>query len=162
MARCWRCKKAGLFVQVGKSGLCVSCLEDAQEASLNILTELKRGGFHRKRALDALDEMVAEEMVKEAKSLLVGSPFSCWPLEVHATKKQLERVRRSVDVKIKSYDPAKMEAVVVGSESLYRTTPQSCTCKDFQIERKPCKHMYCVAARYWGVDFNKCLTTLGY
>ena len=162
MAQCWRCKRSGFFMQVGKSGLCVSCLEDAQESCLNILGELKKGGTHRKHALDAIDEMVAGEMAEKAKSLLKGSPFACWPLEVHATKKQLDRVRRSAKVKIKSYDAEKMEAIVVGSESLYRVTPHSCTCMDFQMEGTPCKHMYCVAARYWGVDFNECLLSLGY
>lgn len=154
MAKCWKCGKAGAFLTVGKSGLCVDCLEDAAGGAIKLISMLKGGEQQRKKALEMLDKEVACEMVDKASKDLSQSKLNSWPADIHACAAQLDRVRRSASVKILEYDPQKEIATVKGSgQNLYSTSFTSCTCGDFISRHLPCKHIYRLAAEFGGIDF---------
>lgn len=158
MAKCWKCGRHGMFLQVGKSGLCIECLEAANEAALAMISELKRGGEARAHVLNILDVELAKDVTMQAIPELNGSEFSAWDASVHVSPDQLTRIRRSKSVKIISYDKDAKTAVVAGTgNTSYTTTFESCSCGDFKARRLPCKHMYRLAALYGGVDFSQYL-----
>lgn len=156
MAKCWKCGKSGAFLTLGKSGLCVNCLEDAADGAIKIISMIKSGGEQRKKALELLDREAAQEMAEKASKLLQHSKFRCWDAPIHASAAQLERIRKSASVKILDYDPATETAHVQGSGKVpYVTSFTSCSCGDFTSRRLPCKHMYRLAADFGGIDFLK-------
>lgn len=154
MAKCWRCGKSGPFLPVGRSGLCLECIEESSDAAIRIITMLKSGDLQRKEALDLIDNEVARDMAEKAADSLARSKFNHWSSEVHASVAQLERVRRSASVKILEYNASEEVATVKGSGKVpYATSFTSCTCGDFIARHLPCKHMYRLAADYGGIDF---------
>lgn len=156
MAKCWQCGKSGMFVQVGKFGLCVDCLEAASDTAIKLINMIKAGGDQRKEALAILDGQEAQDVADQAREALESSRFSEWDVSIHADPAQLDRIRRSSSVKILSYDDATGTAEVKGSgASPYITSFSSCTCGDFRARHLPCKHMYKLAAQYGGVDFSQ-------
>ena len=158
MSKCWKCGNSGMFLSVGKSGLCVNCLEEASETAIQILNMIKAGGDKRKKAMEMLDNQAAQEVAERASEALAKSKFSQWGVSVHADAAQLDRIRRSPSVKIISYDKENEVAEVKGSgKEPYKTTFSDCTCSDFAIRHLPCKHMYRMAALYGGIDFTKYL-----
>lgn len=158
MAKCWRCGRGGYFTPIGRSGLCINCLEDASESALSILAELRKGGEARKKALALIDTETAKDVVEQAANELESSDFSMWDASVHASPDQLVRIKRSRSVKIINYDESRQEASIAGSGgTVYTTTLSSCSCGDFIARHLPCKHIYKLAALYGGVDLSKYL-----
>ena len=158
MAKCWKCGRGGLLLQVGKSGLCIDCLEAANEAALATIAELRKGGEARRHVLDILDVETAKDVAMQAVTDLSNSEFSMWDAAVHVSPDQLSRIRRSASVRIISFDQEAKAAVVAGSKgSTYTTTFERCSCGDFIARRLPCKHMYKLAALHGGVDFSQYL-----
>lgn len=153
MGKCWKCNKE--FSILSKSGLCISCLEDAADSSINLISMIKAGGAERQKALDLIDNYAAAELTEAIKDDLEHSPFSVWDKSVHSTKEQLERIRRSKSVKILSYDNETQTAKIKGSGIVpYTTTFSSCTCGDFISRKLPCKHIYKLAAEYGNINFK--------
>ena len=80
--------------------------------------------------------------------------FGKWPEEMHYEPEQLLRIERarqiqSSDVQV---DRDGFSAIITGSKKsnseekhTYYVTADSCSCADFSINRKPCKHMYRLA-----------------
>ena len=154
MAKCWKCGKSGMFLSVGKSGLCVDCLETVADTALELISMIKRGGAQRKRALDMIDAEAAKDFLARIQEPLAESNFTQWRADTHATLDQIDRIRRSETVKILAYDAETGVATVKGSgKDPYRTTLDSCTCGDFTVRRLPCKHIYRLAAEHGGIDF---------
>ena len=81
MAKCWRCGRGGYFTPIGRSGLCINCLEDASESALSILAELRKGGEARKKALALIDMETAKDVVEQAANELESSDFSMCTLQ---------------------------------------------------------------------------------
>lgn len=157
MGKCWKCNRQGPSLAIGpKSGLCIDCLEEACEIATATLEKLSKGGQERAQVLDQIDTITATEVAEKAIAEAKDSAFAIWDASVHSTPDQLNRIRRSISVKIISYDPDTQTAVVAGSgKSTYTTSFSTCTCGDFISRHLPCKHMYRLAAQYGGVDFSK-------
>jgi len=155
MPKCARCGKSGPFLPVGKSGLCIDCLEEANEIAIKTIQMLRKGGDDRKKALDAIDAVAAADVAQQAEADLEKSAFSYWDTSVHSSPEQLARIRRSTSVTILSYDPETGIATCKGSgKNPYTTSFLTCSCGDFIARRQPCKHMYKLAALHGGVDFS--------
>jgi hypothetical protein len=159
MGKCWKCDRQGVFLAIGpKSGLCIDCLEDANEAALDTIRKIKAGGEIRDQVLKQIDSITAIEVAEQAVSEIVNSPFSVWDISTHSSPDQLNRIRRSTSVKILSYDEDTQTAIVASSGGrTYTTTFTSCSCGDFIAKHLPCKHMYSLASKHGGVDFTKYL-----
>lgn len=159
MAKCWKCNRQGLFLQIGpKSGLCIDCLELASETAAETIKKLSKGGNERAEVLKKIDSLKAAEVAEKAVESIGLSAFSHWDISVHSSVDQLNRIRRSTSVKIISYDKDNQTAIVASSGSgTYTTTFEKCSCGDFISRRLPCKHMYRLAAVYGGIDFSKYL-----
>ena len=159
MAKCWKCNRQGLFLQVGhKSGLCIDCLDIACEAAAKTIKKLSKGGKARAEVLEQIDTLSATEVAQKATANARSSVFAQWDVSVHSSVDQLNRIRRSTSVKVISFDNDTQTAIVAGSgSSTYTTTFAKCSCGDFIARRLPCKHMYRVAALYGGIDFSKYL-----
>lgn len=73
------------------------------------------------------------------KSLLAFDISSRLPVDANA------RMLRALKEKPEIIPPLHVTASIRGKTDTYTTTLDSCTCKDFQFNREPCKHMYHLA-----------------
>lgn len=66
---------------------------------------------------------------------------------VHDDDAQIKRLKsaKKAECTPLSIDHDECIGVFSGSSSKYKTSLTNCTCKDFSIKRKPCKHMYRLA-----------------
>lgn len=153
MKKCIKCGKTVITVSK-KSAWCVDCLQSALDDAVGTLDRLSRSSKDREKVLDEIDTAIATKMANAAEATLMSSKFAMWNKEVHASPKQVDRIKRAASVKIVSYDPITETAIIKGSKNYeYETSFFSCTCGDFVSRRLPCKHMYKVAAAYGGIDF---------
>lgn len=153
MAKCWKCGKSGMFMSVGKSGLCIDCLESAADTAINLISMIKSGGSPRKHALEIIDAEAARDFAARIQKPLSESDFTEWDPGTHSSTDQIERIRRSEKIRILSYDEKTSVAKVEGSGgNTYLTTLNSCTCNDFFMRGLPCKHIYRLAAEHGGID----------
>lgn len=77
-----------------------------------------------------------------------GITFGQWPAEVHDEPDQKKRQKSALDKKLTplSVDFNEESAVFKGtSKNQYFTTLAGCSCVDYGMRKKPCKHMYRLA-----------------
>lgn len=83
--------------------------------------------------------------------------FGKWPEEMHYDYEQVQRILSSSEKKLAKgiidtdYSIPRMTVQGSGSEP-YVTTLNSCTCSDFKLRKKPCKHIYLLAAESGFMD----------
>ena len=74
--------------------------------------------------------------------------FGSWPSKIHAEPDQKKRQKSALDKKLTplSVDFNEESAVFKGtSKNQYFTTLAGCSCVDYGMRKKPCKHMYRLA-----------------
>lgn len=87
-----------------------------------------------------------------------------WGEDVHKEQEQLDRQVRAADKKITPILISDGVGYFRGSKSNYETTLSKCTCRDFILRKKPCKHMYRLAYQLDllnldGVKFDDSIST---
>lgn len=86
---------------------------------------------------------------------MVIKNFGSWDNDTHKNIEQLKRIIGAQKIKDKdvTVDENSQSCEVVGSaKEPYKATLNECTCPDFAIKRKPCKHIYCLAMRLGYID----------
>lgn len=74
--------------------------------------------------------------------------FAKWPEELHSEPDQVTRIKsaQKKETTPDSIDKERQRGTFSGSgKEPYRTTLYGCTCRDFILRKKPCKHMYRLA-----------------
>lgn len=154
MAKCWKCGKNGLFLQLSSAGLCISCLEEASDMAVSLIAKLQGSREERKRFCDLLDKQEDDAVIEKA----IVSPFGNWDINIHKADGQYARMVRSKAVKLMGVDTVKLEAIALGSSgSSYNVTANSCTCGDFINRHMPCKHIYRLSVECKKADFGQLL-----
>lgn len=71
--------------------------------------------------------------------------FGKWEQDVHYSQEQIERMDRAVEMCPETFQYPGGMLIKSSRKGWYTTTLDSCTCKDFEIHQKPCKHIYYLA-----------------
>ena len=76
--------------------------------------------------------------------------FGNWEPELHDDFQQVKRIlsaqSRKMEREVVDFDEENQTIVMQGSsDEPYTATLNECTCMDFSIRRRPCKHMYYLA-----------------
>ena len=69
-------------------------------------------------------------------------------LDLHNEPEQLERQKKILEVAVKIKNKTEMldkELQTMTTTKGYEVTLENCTCRDFEVHRKPCKHIYKLA-----------------
>nr|WP_315101408.1 SWIM zinc finger family protein [uncultured Catonella sp.] len=68
-----------------------------------------------------------------------------WGVDIHNDPEQVKRINNSKSKNTTPTSISECSGVFHGSKKDYLTTLLSCSCRDFAIRKKPCKHMYRLA-----------------
>lgn len=86
---------------------------------------------------------------------MVIKNFGSWDNDTHKNFEQFKRIVSAQKIKDKdvTVDENAQSCEVVGSaKEPYKATLDTCTCPDFALKKKPCKHIYCLAMRLGYID----------
>lgn len=81
--------------------------------------------------------------------------FGNWDNGVHKDYEQFKRIVNAQKIKDKdvTVDEETQSCEVVGSaKEPYKATLNNCTCPDFAMKHKPCKHIYYLAIKFGYID----------
>ena len=68
-----------------------------------------------------------------------------WGIDIHNDPEQVKRINNSKSKDTTPVSVSEHSGVFHGSKKDYSTTLLTCSCRDFAIRKKPCKHMYRLA-----------------
>lgn len=68
-----------------------------------------------------------------------------WESELHNDPEQIKRQKSAKSKELSPIEVRAFSGIFRGSKKNYETTLSDCTCPDFAIRKKPCKHMYRLA-----------------
>lgn len=79
---------------------------------------------------------------------MIINSFGSWNSDLHFNDEQMKRISASSSISIDTVKFIGEKCEIKGSSSIpYTVTLDSCSCKDFMQRKKPCKHIYFLAAR---------------
>lgn len=87
---------------------------------------------------------------KEERALSSDRLFVGFDDSIHETLSQQDRIQRSIEhnLGVKKILPSGYSGKIIGTTgNVYMTSLEYCQCMDFKRRRKPCKHMYFLAAQ---------------
>ena len=90
---------------------------------------------------------------------MMSVSFGKWSDELHELPDQKKRLLSAIkkDMAPTSVDRENLHGVFKGSGKVpYQTEIHSCTCRDFQLRHKPCKHIYRLAIECGLLDADSC------
>lgn len=73
--------------------------------------------------------------------------WSVWDESIHSDDEQIDRIMRAVDEQpyVLGIAPTGISRIRGVSGTVHTTTETSCSCMDFTMRHRPCKHMYALA-----------------
>lgn len=82
--------------------------------------------------------------------------FADWPPEIHNLESQKKRMISAANAELTplTIDVTAGTASFSGHHGIYWTTLNSCTCRDFEVNHLPCKHIYRLAYELCHIDLG--------
>lgn len=92
-------------------------------------------------------ERIDQQILLKASSIRQRPQYNSIPIfnELHIEPLQNARLLTSIKESMKIRDFQSSASITSEHQNTYHTTLTSCSCMDFQIQKKPCKHMYRLA-----------------
>lgn len=92
-------------------------------------------------------EQIDRQILLKASSIRQRPQYHSVPIfnELHIEPLQNARLLNAIKESMKIRDFQSSAKITSEHQNTYHTTLTSCTCMDFQIQKKPCKHMYRLA-----------------
>lgn len=132
--KCICCGKEKDSLELSRRNICVSCLQD-------LLDNVAAGGAKRKSAVNKAERFTVPD-------LIAGSPLlKYWDESVFMASGTRQRIESAKTTMCFSVHPESESgrAASGSTGAIYDITLQSCTCPDFAMRKKPCKHMFALA-----------------
>lgn len=82
--------------------------------------------------------------------------FANWSPDIHTLESQKKRMARAASIEQTplTINIAEGTASFSGHHGIYSTTLSSCTCRDFEANHLPCKHIYRLAYEIYHIDLG--------